>query len=288
MGASVKLENVKYKGKGKYEFRKPYPHSLGDSLETQLRETETCLTEKALLRWHTQMSERWEKRVAAERALRLTPTTAPREQWGAGLARAKALVSGVTGLDEDEVQSIVADSILARYAEDPEDGEPVGVSPEDTYRVNALRAHDAPAPEPTLREAMNVYIKERAGGKTGRRGRNCLGSVERVFGYAFEALGKRADLPLSVLGYSDGIKVRDFMLAREKQGGGSIKPAFVRREKNPLASAFKMTIKQLDLEKPLRTSLKPWKFPAPLNLRRSCETLCLSKCWLRSPIGSAL
>lgn len=249
MGVSVKLKNVTDIGEGKYQFRKPYPPSLRASLGTQLRVTETCLTEKALLRWYAQMGERWEKSVAAERALRMAPKGTPREQWAAGLARAKVLVSGVTGLDEDEARSIVADTILARYAEDPEDGEPVGVSPEDTYTVNALRAPNAPAPEATLRDAMKVYIKERVGSKTGRRGRNSLGSVGRVFDYAFQALGKRADLPLSRLGYADGIKVRDFMLAREKKGGGAIKSASVRREMNVLASALKMTIKQLDLEK---------------------------------------
>lgn len=261
MGVSVKLKNVKDKGAGKYEFRKPYPPSLRASLGMQLRETETCLTEKALLRWYALMCERWEKRVAAERALRMTPATTPREQCAAGHARAVAMISGVTGLDEDEARLIVAETILARYAEDPEYGEPVGVCPEDTYTVNALRAPDAPAPEPTLRDAMKVYIKERIGGKTGRRGRNSLGSVERVFGYALEGLGKRADLPLSRLGYADGIKVRDFMIAREKQGGGSIKPSSVRREMNLLASALKMTIKQLDLEKTTKNIFEAVEIP---------------------------
>jgi hypothetical protein len=76
---------------------------------------------------------------------------------------------------------------------------------------------------------MKEYIKERIGGRKGRRGRNSVGAIERVFGYAFEALGKRADLPLSQLGNADGLKVRDFMLAREKQGGGKVKPTSVRR-----------------------------------------------------------
>lgn len=249
MGVSLKLKNVTHKGEGKYVFRKPYPPSLLASLGTQLKETKTCLTEKALLRWYTELGERWDKTVAAERALRITPTTTPRERWAAALARAEALVSGVSGLDEDEARAIIADKILARYPEDPEYGEPVGVSPDDASTVNALRDPEASAPEPTLRDALQVYIKERIGSKEGRRGRNSKGSIERVFGYAFEALGKRADLPLSALGNADGIKVRDFMLARAKQGGGSVKPSSVRRELNPLASALKMTIKNLDLEK---------------------------------------
>lgn len=129
----------------------------------------TCLAEGAVLRWYGQVGERWERSVATERALRMAPTT-PRAPWAAGLVRAEALVSGVAGLDKDEARSIVADTILACFAEDPEDVEPVAVSPKGTCTVNALRAPDAPAPEPTLRGAISVDVEERAKGKTGRLG----------------------------------------------------------------------------------------------------------------------
>ena len=81
MGVSLKLKNVKNKGGGKYEFRKPYPPSLQAALGTQLRETATCLTEKALLRWASGLYERWEKTVAAQRALKVANAEMAR-QWG--------------------------------------------------------------------------------------------------------------------------------------------------------------------------------------------------------------
>lgn len=248
MGICVKVKNVKDLGGGKYQFRKPYPPSLRADLGQQLMETAFCRSENELLRWRSSLIDRWEKMVVAQRALNTANAETPRERRAAGLARAEALIAGVKGVEEDAARDLVAEAILARYPEDPEDGLPLGVSPEDTATVNALRDPDSPAPEPTLRDAMKEYIKERIGDRKGRRGRNSVGAVERVFGYAFEALGKRADLPLSQLVNADGIKVRDFMLVRQKQGGGTVKPASVRRELNPLAKALKLTIKNYDLE----------------------------------------
>ena len=261
MGIRVSVKNVKDLGGGKYQFRKPYPPALRADLGQQLMETGFCPSENALLKWRAGLIDRWEKTVAARRALNSITGETLRERHALGVAEAEALLKGVQGLDGDDAREVVADLILAKYPEDPEHGAPLGVSPRDAATVRALYNPEEAQPEPTLRDAMRVYNKERIGGKTGRRGRNSVGAVERVFGYAFEALGKRADLPLSKLGYADGIKVRDFMLAREKQGGGSIKPASVRREMNPLASALKMTIKQLDLEKTTKNIFEAVEIP---------------------------
>lgn len=261
MGICVKVKNVKDLGGGKYKFRKPYPPSLRADLGQQLMETAFCRSENDLLRWRSSLIDRWEKTVAAQRALNTAKAETPRERWAAGLVRAEALAAGVKGVEEDAARDLVAEIILARYPEDPDDGSPLGVSLEDAATVNALRDPDGPAPEPTLRDAMKEYIKERIGDKKGRRGRNTVGAVERVFGYAFDALGKRADLPLSQLGNADGIKVRDFMLARQKQGGGTVKPASLRRELNPLAKALKLTIKNYDLERKAKNIFQAMNVP---------------------------
>ncbi|MFM7446304.1 MAG: hypothetical protein ACKO2N_20820, partial [Tabrizicola sp.] len=83
------------------------------------------------MRWVSGLYERWDKAVAAQRALDAAEVGTPREQWEAGLVRAATLVSGVRGADEDDARALVAESILARYPEDPEDGSPLGVSPQD-------------------------------------------------------------------------------------------------------------------------------------------------------------
>lgn len=220
MGICVELKYVKNLGGGKYQFRKPYPPSLQADLGQQLRETAIWRTERELLRWHEGLLGRWEKTVAARRALKAVSTGTARQQWAAALVRAESLVAGAAGLDGDGARAIVADTILARHAEDPEDGQPLGLTTEDATIVKALTKPEASAPEPTLRDAMEEYLKERVGGIEGRRGRNSAGSIERTFGYAFEALGRRADVPLSQLGNSDGLKVRDFMLQRPRNGGG--------------------------------------------------------------------
>lgn len=261
MGVNLSLKNVKAKGGGKYEFRKPFPPSLQAALGTQLRETATWHNEKALVRWASALYERWEKTVAAQRALTAVSAETPRELWAAGVARATDLVAGVVGVDEDDARGLVADLVLARYPVDSDDGLSVGVTPQDRYIVNALLDPAAAAPEPTLRDAMKEYLKEKIGEIKGRRGRNSAGSVERVFGYAFEALGKRADFPLSELGNADGLKVRDFMIARPRQGGGNVKPASVRREMNPLSAALELAIKNFDLELRAKNIFKRIEIP---------------------------
>lgn len=261
MGICVKLNNLKDLGGGKYEFRKPYPPSLRADLGQQLRERGTFRNDKDLVRWHTSLTDRWEKTVAAQRALKSMPTATARQQWAAALVRADSLAAGAVGLEADEARAIVADTILARYSEDPEDGEPIGVSAEDSVTVNALRNPDAPPPEPTLRDAMMEYLKERVGDTKGRRGRNSAGSVERVFSYAFEALGNRADAPLSTLGNADGLRVRDFMLERGRQGGGKVKPSSVRRELNSLSAAMALAIKNFDLELKAKNIFKRIEIP---------------------------
>jgi hypothetical protein len=167
MGISVELKYVKNLGGGKYRFRKPYPPSLQADLGQQLRETAICRTERDLLRWYEGLLGQWEKTVAAQRALKAMSNGTARQQWSAALVRAESLVAGAVGLDGDEARVIVADTILARYAEDPEDGQPLGLTTEDATIVRALRKPDSSAPEPTLRDAMMEYLKERVGGIKG-------------------------------------------------------------------------------------------------------------------------
>lgn len=284
MGICVELKNLKHLGGGKYEFRKPYPPSLRADLGQQLRERATIQNERDLLRWHGGLMDRWQKTVAAQRALKSLPTGTARQQWAAALVKAESMVAGAVGVDDEEAREIVADTILARYACDPEDGEALGVSVEDAVTIKALRNPEATAPEPTLRDAMAEYLKERVGDMTGRRGRNSAGGIERVFGYAFEALGQRADAPLSKLGNADGLRVRDHMLARPRQGGGTVKASSVRRELNTLSAAVELAIKNFDLELRAKNIFKrigsaDW----PTRTRQLSETRCLSPSSLEFP-----
>jgi integrase len=250
MGVCLNLKYVKDLGGGKYQFRKPYPPSLRAALGQQLKVTHTVRSDAELLRWWSALVAQWDKTVAAQRRLDAAPEGTKLEMWRDSAMRAAQLLDGVQGLDDDQAREVLAEHIAAKYPTDVEGVGPVGITAQDASLLAALTKPTTTPPEPTLRDALALYLKEQVGEDAkGRRGRGTRGGVERVFGYAYKALGTRADAPLTELGAADGRAVRDLMLSRVKTTGEKVSPASVRRELNTLTAALKIAIHGFDLEK---------------------------------------
>jgi integrase len=99
-----------------------------------------------------------------------------------------------------------------------------------------------------LHDAVKHYLAENLIEAKGKRGRNSIGAVDRVFARVFEALGSRANVALVDLKREDAYKVRDYMLARDKPGGGKLSPDSVRRELNTVKAVIAAAIIGFDLE----------------------------------------
>ena len=129
--------------------------------------------------------------------------------------------------DEDEasIRSILADTIAARYPEDPETGHPMIDDPSDVLRVQALMGAAPAKPAPTLEDAKRVYVAEKLDG-TDFEFRKKLRRVERIV----EAVNAALD-PVPTLDRwtrETAKKVRDHYIA------AGLKPASVKRELNTL------------------------------------------------------
>lgn len=130
--------------------------------------------------------------------------------------RADLVAAGAT----QEHLEIVADALADKYPQD-EDG-PLGVPPLDRFTINLLR--DAPgkikAPEPTLGDALRVYLKEHVREDDPDTDSRVVGLAKRVIGATISAMGR--DPTLSSITRADARAVRDEMLDRVKVRGKGV------------------------------------------------------------------
>ena len=102
-------------------------------------------------------------------------------------------------------------------------------------------------PEYTLQDARNLYLTDYLKGAEGATGRQSKIGLDRVFGRVAEALGNRSKVAFVDLRREDACKVRDFMLASSKKGGGQLSPASVRRELNQIKAVVNYALREFDL-----------------------------------------
>lgn len=250
MGLMVILQYAKKLDDGRYRYRRRYPEDLRAELGWEfIRTSDTPLSEKAFLRWHQDREAEFGTAVKSARRLSVPSTATPRELHEAARELARQLLEGVVGLDEDDARQLVAETVAAKYPEDPETGDRTGIRSGDSAIIKALMEPEAKTPEPTMADVKHLYQSEKVGDRTTERGRKNGNDTDRVFRLAEEALGERAKLPLTKLGAADARAVRDHMLKRTKAGkqGETIKASSVRRELNVLASAWKVALKGFDL-----------------------------------------
>jgi integrase len=250
LGLKIILKHTKKLGDGRYRYRRRFPENVRADLGWEfIRTSATPLSERALLRWYHDLEAEFDKAVDSIRSLSGSLSGSDREIFEASRERADLLLQGVTGLDDDDARALLAEAIASKYPLDPETGYPSDIARGDAAMISALMEPKAKTPEPTMADAKQLYMSENVGDPSTERGRKNRNDTDRVFRLAEEALGRRAQLPLTELGNADARAVRDHMLKRTKAGksGETIKPSSVRRELNVLASAWKVALKGFDL-----------------------------------------
>ena len=250
MGLMVTLQHTKKLTDGRYRYRRRYPEDVREALGWEfIRTSADPLSDKAMHRWHLDREAEFETLVAGQRRLSGDPKATPMELQEIAKERAAAMLAGVHGLEEDEAREVLAESLAAKYPEDPDTGDRTGFSTVDKALINALMQPDAPSPAPTVADVKRLYTREKAGDPSTERGRKRRNDIDRVFRLVEEALGARAKLPLTALRDADARAVRDHMLSRTKTGkpGETVKASSVRRELNVLSAAWKIALKGFDL-----------------------------------------
>lgn len=125
-------------------------------------------------------------------------------------------------------------------------GEPVAASPVDHHTINLLRLGPErwKAPEPTLGDALRLYLSERVDASGPDADNRPANLARRVIAFATEALNidrpGRGDPPLSSISREDARYIRDHMLDRVKLTGRGIgekvSPSTVERELSIIAA----------------------------------------------------
>lgn len=252
MGFMVILQHVKRLADGRYRYRRRFPQDVRAELGWEFINTsDSPLSEKALLSWFQQREAEFQAKVAARRNLTVADDATEVDLFKAARVKAREMLEGIVGIDEDDARAVLAENIAAGYPEDPETGDVWGMKKADAALIKALMSPNAAGPEPKLADVKKLYLDEKVGDPNTERGRKNRNDTDRVFRLAEEALGDRARLPLTELGHADARAVRDHMLQRTKTGtvGKTVKPSSVRRELNVLASAWKVALKGFDLNR---------------------------------------
>lgn len=218
MGVMMKLKGLKELGQGKWEYRKRVPASAQETIgKSERKEVIEARSDQDLMRKYAVVVARIDAEIATAKAPK--PELTPRTAWEVALQKADELASGVVGIeDPEEARALVAEDMVARGQADP-------------TMVQALMDPRRAPPEYTLQDAFDIYIKESLGDGTGRDYRAAIVRHERVMRIAAEA-GLSNMTALSDITREHARKVRDHMLAREKQGGDGekVSPASVKKE----------------------------------------------------------
>lgn len=153
-----------------------------------------------------------QKRIARGHAVE-AGTVTDREAYAEAQPRVQEMTKLGAIVRERE---LMADYLAARYKQGPETDEPIGASKVDEYTINLMRlgSKKYPAPEATLSDATDFYLKERPCDESPEARQRFEGTVNRIVIMVKKALGR--DPILTSLTREDARQVRDYMLVRVK------------------------------------------------------------------------
>lgn len=238
------LKHVERTASGSFQYRRRVPKAVAGIIGKAMFKRKLGDTEREALAAYPRFHAQVESEIAdAKRRLNpptLSPTASEREAYAEALRRRADLIAA--GASPDELAH-EGDSLADSYPQD--DWEPVGVPPVDRHTINLLRLGPERyrPPEPTLNDALKLYIEERLGGDDPDADQRPVMLAKRVVGAAVEALG-RGDPLLSSLTREDARKVRNEMLDRFKATGRGrgekVSPATVSRELSILAAVVNL------------------------------------------------
>ena len=234
MGVLVVLKYLKQLGEGRWEYRRRVPESARQALgKGEFKRVVIASGPSELARQHARIDVEFDRTVKAASKGSLERTAlSPRAEWMIAQSRADELLRGVSGAaDEDEAREVLAESLPAS----------------EVAVIRAVLDPGGLPPEHTLQDARELYLTDYLKGAEGATGRQSKIGLDRVFGRVSEALGNRSKVALVDLRREDARKVRDFMLASSKKGGGQLSPASVRRELNQIKAVVNYALREFDL-----------------------------------------
>lgn len=217
------LKHIEQTKSGSWQYRRRVPKDVAEVIAKREFKRKLGDSQRAALAAYPRYHAEVEREIAEAKLGRVRSGLAnsgqatEREAYAEALRRRADLVSA--GASQDDLD-IVADTLADKYPQD-EDG-PLGVPPLDRYTINLLR--DAPgkikAPEPTLGDALQLYLKEHLNEDHKDTDSRVVGLARRVIDAAISAMGR--DPALSTITREDARMVRDEMLDRVKVRGRGV------------------------------------------------------------------
>lgn len=233
MGVMMKLRGISELGQGRWEYRRRVPKKAKAALgKSEWKRVIKARSDAELMRKYALVEAAFEREVVDATAppKKLTPRAA----WEEALREADEVASGVVGLDGDDAREVAAESFAAS-----------GRSP---LVAQALMDPQRSPPALTLGDAREIYVEEKLGRGEGAEHRGAIVRLDRVLRLASEA-GLPESTTLSSMTREKARKVRDYMLSREKLGGGGerVSPASVKRELGLLRTMISYGARELGL-----------------------------------------
>ncbi len=237
MAMTMTLKHLQKTPSGKWQYRRRWPTALSAVVsKAPFKMTLQAQSEVELLREYPKVEAEYHRQVKAILTqAAVGKVDSARAAWEAAVREADRMVAEVIGLDDEgDRRGVLADSLLALKA--------------DPVLIKAVMAPSLPAPAHSLWDAQEIYLREKLKGGQGSENREARVRLERVFGRVRAALGGRADVPLIEMTRQDAKDIVAHMLASEKNGGGKLSPASVKREVAQLKAVVAYAIKEFDLE----------------------------------------
>jgi integrase len=237
MAMTMTLKHLQRTPSGKWQYRRRWPTALSEVVSrAPFKKTLQGRSEAELLREYPKVEAEYHRQVKAMLGEQVSEKVrSARAAWEAAVREGNRLVGEVVGLDDEaDRRDVLAESLLARKA--------------DPVLIKAIMAPKESPPEHSLWDAQELYLKEKLKGGEGSENREARVRLERVFGRVRAALGDRADVSLIEMTRQNAKDIVAHMLATERNGGGKLSPASVKREIAQLKAVVAYAIKEFDLE----------------------------------------
>ena len=264
------LRHVSKTKSGRWQYRRRVPKEVSQSFD--FREFKRVLgdTEREALKVYPQFHAEVEQTIERAKCQAGQEAAADRgdltERQAFTLARARAAMLsqdaiGATDEETAEKREAIIEALSARYILDDETLDPTNATDVDRLTINILRngAEATKRPEPTLEDAMKLYLAEKRGTEPPASYRRAEGQVKRSVALTQEALGR--DPILTELTREEARAVRDHMLDQVKSDGQRISPESVQKYLNLLRAVINFAATEMDISATFNSPFN--KLPVP-------------------------
>jgi integrase len=255
------LKHVEKTKSGTWQYRRRVPKAVSAIITKLEFKQKLGDSEREALKAWPAVHERVEKEVAQARLCLsqgvaiMRGDSTEREAYAEALRRRADLIEA--GASDYDLE-LTAESLAEKFEQD--DWLPQNVPPVDRHTINLLRLGPARhrPPEPTLSDALKLYLKEHVEADKADADSRVAGFATRVVKSAIEAMGR--DPVLTTINREDARNVRDHMLDRIKVTGrgvgGRVSAATVTRELSVLTAIVNFAKTEFDLGEALQNPFR--------------------------------